>query len=220
MTIRNAWYGVCLLAAAFGASDMVDARSSRYSDRWYYCSRGVNTEADLDFHRDLLKKAKAGGYNGMLYAHGLDYWYAIKDRRRKENFQRLRSMCAEAGVEIIPLIWSTGYGAFAGADLELAECEPATGIAYVARGGQAVFEPGNTTFANGDFAQYDRDIHAHRLKYRHREKLLVTRQEHDIAQVVHLVHELPVDYPQELHVSRRICGDLLYLVVTVGYLSE
>ena len=157
MTIRNAWYGVCLLAVAFGACDMVDARSARYADRWYYCSRGVNTEADLDFHRDLLKKAKAGGYNGMLYAHGLDYWYAIRDRRRKENFQRLRSMCAEAGVEIIPLIWSTGYGAFAGADLELAECEPATGIAYVARGGQAVFEPGNTTFANGDFAQYDRD---------------------------------------------------------------
>ena len=69
-------------------------------------------------------------------------------------------------------------------------------------------------------SQEHRDIYAHRLEYRHREKLLEAGQEHNVAQIVHLVHVLTVDYSEQLHICRRIITDLLYLAVAVGDLAE
>ena len=127
----------------------------RYEDRWFYCSHAFDTDGDLAFYGNLVAKAAASGYNGMLFAGGLDR-YAWWNGRKRERFAEVKRICDDAGIEIVPLIWSVGYGTMVGNDLELVESRPVSGIRYRARNGRAVFEADGIALANSGLEDFDR----------------------------------------------------------------
>lgn len=141
---------VALLVAAAAAN----AASPLYEDRWFYSSHAFEGERNFAFYRDLIATASTNGYNGLLLARGLEgcgSWGAAK----RESFLRLKALCDKSGIEIIPVIWSVGYGTMIGRDLELVESMPVSGIPYVARNGKGSFAPQSIDFPNGDFESFD-----------------------------------------------------------------
>ena len=83
--------------------------AEQYEDRWFYVSRLLNNDQELADVEELVRTAGKVKLNGMLFAcgvEGYDTWLpAIKERLAK-----LKKTGDENGVEIIPIIWSIGYG--------------------------------------------------------------------------------------------------------------
>ena len=78
---------------------------------------------DVDYYADLLDKAKRGGYNGLLFAGNLENAFTWPEER-KALFSKVKKLCDDSGIELIPLVWSPGYGSFCGLDRDLYEVEP------------------------------------------------------------------------------------------------
>ena len=139
--------GALLAGAAFGGGAL-------YEDRWFYCSHDFRTDADIDFYRTLVSRAAKSGYNGMLFAKGLEGAFRWSDAT-KARFAEVKAICDAAKVEIVPILWSVGYGTMIGVDDGLAESRPAKDLPFVAKGGKAVYRADGVTLANGDFAERD-----------------------------------------------------------------
>lgn len=142
-----------LSAALAGESD---GHRAKYEDYWFYCSHPFQTNADIGYYRDLIAKAKAAGYNGMVSPIRLGYNTHWNEKSRA-CFAEVRRICDVAGIEIVPCIWSVGYGAMIGVNNELVESEPARDIPYVARDGKAVFKSAtvSVSMVNGDFESFN-----------------------------------------------------------------
>ncbi|MBO7620929.1 MAG: hypothetical protein J6T06_10480, partial [Victivallales bacterium] len=81
----------------------------QYEDRWFYVSRLLNNDQELADVEELVRTAGKVKLNGILFAcgvEGYDTWIPA----RKERLAKLKKTCDENGVEIIPIIWSIGYG--------------------------------------------------------------------------------------------------------------
>jgi hypothetical protein len=108
-----------------------------YPDRWVYVSRNLSNDAQVDEMRTIIETAAAHGLNGMLWAGGLD----SMDRRPPEFFQRLervKAICAANKIEIIPIIFSAGYGGgVLGHDANLAAGLPAKDLKFAVHNGLA-----------------------------------------------------------------------------------
>lgn len=144
-----AW--AALLALPFAAQA---AGGEPYEDRWFYCSKSVGSDRDLAFLTNLVRRAASARFNGIVYAGGMDtFWRWRKDK--KARFEVFRRSCDAQGIEIVPLIWSTGYGTMTGIDPGLIESKPLGGVPYVRRGDRLVFEKGDTGLANADFERGD-----------------------------------------------------------------
>ena len=143
-------------ADAFVTACLRDTREARgkYEDCWFYCSHAFDTDKDIAFYSNVVNRAAASGFNGILFAHGLD-GYAWWGKRSREQFAKVKKICDDAKIEIIPLIWSTGYGTMVGSDMELVESQPMTGVRYRAHDGRAVFEPEPMKLANPGFEDFD-----------------------------------------------------------------
>ncbi|MGN0889195.1 MAG: hypothetical protein ACI4UY_09985 [Kiritimatiellia bacterium] len=89
----------------------IRAEDNLYQDRWFYCSHRVEKAADVDFYADLVAKAKRGGYNGLLFAGGLEGAFKWSESR-KDLFRKVKGLCEDAGIEVVPLVWTPGYGSF------------------------------------------------------------------------------------------------------------
>ena len=124
-------------------------------NRWFYCSRRVAHADDVAFVSNLVTRAAAAGFNGMLYAGGLDHyvkWSAV----RKANFQAVRRFCQAKGIEIVPLVWSPGYGTLNGFRSDLVETVQLKDVPHVVRNGKIVFEETEKlTYENAGFEEYD-----------------------------------------------------------------
>jgi len=80
-----------------------------YPHRWVFVSRLLRTDQDVADVERIVKTASAHGLNGMVLSAGLDWL----DRQPAENLDRLasvRDICRQHGVEIVPNIFSVGYG--------------------------------------------------------------------------------------------------------------
>jgi hypothetical protein len=114
--------------------------AEKYPLRWVYVSRGLHRDQDVEDIRGIVKTAAGHGLNGMVLAAGLDRL----DLQPKEYFQRLESVkriCDDAHVEIIPIIFSVGYGGSVLAhDRNLAAGLPVTDVPLVVHGGEARLE--------------------------------------------------------------------------------
>ena len=98
--------GVVLMALAFTAASRA---AERYPCRWVYVSRGLHRDQDVEDIRGIVASAAGHKLNGMVLAAGLDRL----DLQPEHYFKRLaavKRICDEAGVEIIPIIFSAGYG--------------------------------------------------------------------------------------------------------------
>lgn len=145
---------------AFGLAVVVSAGSmglaKEYPYRWVYVSRGLHKDRDVDDIRRIVATASEHGLNGMVLSGGLDRL----DRQPDHYFERLeavKGICREHGVEIIPIIFSAGYGGSVLAhDRNLAAGIPVRGDRYVVEGDRATFQPDvSVEIAGGDFERHD-----------------------------------------------------------------
>jgi hypothetical protein len=80
-----------------------------YPHRWFYVSRSLREDRHVEEIRQIARTAAEHGLNGMLLAAGLDRL----DLQPPEYFTRLeqvQKLCQQLGIEIIPNIFSAGYG--------------------------------------------------------------------------------------------------------------
>ena len=115
------------------------ASAAEYPCRWVYVSRGLGKDQDVEDIREILKTAGQHGLNGMLLAAGFD----SMDRQSPANLKRLEEVnriAAERKIEIIPLLFSVGYGSGLGFDRNLAEGLPVQDARFVVHGSEARFE--------------------------------------------------------------------------------
>lgn len=151
--------GAGAVGVAFVGGVWAEDGLARFEDRWFYCARSVNAGEDVAFLTNLLDRASAAHFNGMVYAGGLDtYWRW--GAASKERFQAVRRFGESRGVEIVPLIWSTGYGTMTGVDSTLTETKPLNGVPYVRRGDRLVFEDRDAVIRNADFEEGDAEKNA------------------------------------------------------------
>ncbi len=129
----------------------------QYEDRWFYVSRNLMTDQDLADVEELVRTASKVNLNGMLFACGVE-GYATWGPDRKARLAQLRRTCESNGVEIIPIIWSIGYGTMLGRNRNYVEGILCKDIPYVAKGKKAVYQQAEKPLlANGDFEQHNGD---------------------------------------------------------------
>ena len=130
---------LCLAALALLAA-FSQAAGGEYPCRWVYVSRGLHKDQDVEDIRKIVQTAADHRLNGMVLAAGLDRL----DRQPAEYLRRLETVkrsCAERGVEIIPIIFSVGYGgSILAYDRNLAEGLPVKDARFVVRGNEARLE--------------------------------------------------------------------------------
>lgn len=130
-------------------------------NRWYYLSRSFSADSHVDDFRALAENAAAHGYTGVM----LDGQFDSLDRASETVRRRLveaRAIAARNAIEIIPLFCSPGYaGGLLVHNHNLAEGLPVRGATFVARGGQALFEPDPAVkTVNGGFEDYKGNVPA------------------------------------------------------------
>ena len=145
-----------LLLLVFASSPLCLAKT--YPHRWVFVSRLLRTDQDVADVERIVKTASAHGLNGMVFSSGLDWL----DRQPAENLDRLasvRDICQQHGVEIVPNIFSVGYGGSVLAyDRNLAAGIPVIDAPFVVKDGEARLESDRAVrIANGGFEEYDGD---------------------------------------------------------------
>ena len=118
--------------------------AGQYEDRWFYVSRNLTKQEHVREIANIVKTAKAADLNGMLFACGVERWNNWPADRRKRLVE-VKHLCDAAGIEIIPVLWSVGYG---GHDPAYAAALPCAGVKFTVKGGKAVFAGGGA----GEFA--------------------------------------------------------------------
>jgi hypothetical protein len=133
-----------------------------YPDRWVYVARNLTRDEHVEDIRRIVATAAAHGLNGMLWAGGADT-LSRWDEQRLRRLEEVKRICAAAGLEIIPLGFSVGYGgAILGYDPNLAEGLRVDRALFQVQGGEARLVPDPPVgVANGDFEQFAGQRFAH-----------------------------------------------------------
>ncbi len=105
-----------------------------YSERWVYCSANLQVDASVPQLTKLFARAKQSGYTGILFS---DYKLQVLDRVTDNyfrNVERIKSAAAEAGLELVPAVFSIGYSnGHLAHDVNLAEGIPVIDQPYVVK---------------------------------------------------------------------------------------
>jgi hypothetical protein len=129
-----------------------------YPYRWVYVSRSLNRDSDVADIKGIVKPACESGLNGMVLAAGLDRL----DSQSPDYFKRLdqvRQICKQNDFEIIPTIFSVGYGgSVLAADKNLAAGMLVEDALFIVQNDTANFVPSSPgKIANPGFEKYDGD---------------------------------------------------------------
>lgn len=123
--------------------------------RWIYLQQNLQVSASIPQVEALLRRADAAGYTGVVLA---DYKLNILDRVPEhyfENAERVRALCEELELELIPCVASFGYSSgILAHDPNLAEGLPVQDARFVIRAGRAIpAETNADILATGSFEE-------------------------------------------------------------------
>jgi len=129
-----------------------------YPYRWVYVSRSLHSDSDVADIESIVKTSSEHGLNGMVLAAGLDRL----DRQPPHYFERLeqvKQICAKYNIEIIPIVFSVGYGgSILSVDRNLAAAIPVKDALFVVENGKAHLVPDPPVkLVNGGFEEYAGD---------------------------------------------------------------
>ena len=138
-------------AAMLGAQAAVTC----YPDRWVHVRNDLMTDGKLKHFEDVVARGAACGFNGILFDVGIggegvdaDGWSG----KRLKRLEVARDFCREAGMEIVPMLWSVGRAnAFVRSDPTLAEGQPVKSVPYMAAVGCAEFDASGAETMRGIF---------------------------------------------------------------------
>lgn len=144
-----------VMVFVFGASHVSGVE---YPCRWVYVSKGLHQDRDLDEIRSIVQMAASHGLNAMVLSAGLDHL----DRQPAHYFKRLeavKQMCAEHKIEIIPIVFSAGYGgSVLACDRNLAEGLLVKDAPFVVQGKEAILKSDfPVEIRNGGFEDFTGD---------------------------------------------------------------
>ncbi len=133
-------------------------QAREYPCRWVFVSNSLRTDQDVNEVERIVRIASEHGLNGMVLTAGLDNL----DRQPPEYLGRLakvKATCDKLGVEIIPCIFSVGYGGTLFAyNRNLAAGIPVNDAPFVVKDSEARLEADQSVrFANGGFEEHDGD---------------------------------------------------------------
>ncbi len=158
-TLAGAFLSALLLAASVLSSSpraLAADATPVMKDVWFYVSSGLRTDADVENIVSLIERASAVDLNGMLWAASWDGAHTWSP----EVIARLEKVKAAADkgkIEIIPILWSVGYGTMTGFDPNLAEGLLVEDLPMTVHGDRALFEPEDVSIPNGDMETWNGD---------------------------------------------------------------
>ena len=143
------------LAIGVGAGGEEIART--YPDRWVYVARNLAKDSDVAEIKQIAETARQHGLNGMLLAAGLEGVEQWKEDRLA-RLEKVKAICRENQIEIIPIIWSVGYGSCLGINKNLAEGLPCNDCPFVVQGKEARLAPDpDFEIVNGGFEEFEKN---------------------------------------------------------------
>jgi hypothetical protein len=84
-------------------------QASEYAHRWVYVSRSLQADKDVADIEGIVQTASEHGLNGVVLSAGLDR-LDLQPADYLGRLARVREICEKAHVEIIPSVFSAGYG--------------------------------------------------------------------------------------------------------------
>ncbi|MEK7404656.1 MAG: hypothetical protein AAB225_06070 [Acidobacteriota bacterium] len=127
-----------------------------YPYRWVFVAKGLQNDRDVEDIRSIAATAAAHGLNGLVLSAGLDR-LDLQPVAYRERVKRVKAICDELQLELIPQIFSAGYGgSVISHNRNLAEGLPVRDALFVASGGEArlVADP-PVALLNGGLEEYD-----------------------------------------------------------------
>ncbi len=154
---RTSLYLVIGAAVVLTAALIWTTHSSRkpvYPNRWVRVGTSLRNDADVEKVRDIVVRGAAHGINGLVFSAGLDQ-LDLKSPEYFERLEKVRQICEENGVEIVPSWWSVGYGgSILAHNKNLAAGLPVKEALYSVSHGEATLVPDpEVDLTNGGFEQ-------------------------------------------------------------------
>lgn len=129
--------------------------AQEYPCRWVFVSSSLRTDRDVADIERIVRTGSEHGLNGMVLSAGLDR-LDQQSPAFLERLAKVKEFCQSQGVQIIPNIFSAGYGGSVLAyNRNLAAGIPVTEAPFLVKGGAASLNPGQPVHvANSGFEQY------------------------------------------------------------------
>lgn len=114
---------------------------------------------ELEQIKGILSEAKANHYNGVVLSAGLDS-LCKKDEVYFRNLKELKSYCDQLNLELIPSVFSIGYGGgILSHNRYLAEGMPVKNALFIVQGQEATFTPeSDVKIVNGGFEDFNNNL--------------------------------------------------------------
>jgi len=119
-----------VFAFVAGLAVVASATAAPVAERWFHLARNPLSPEDTAFCLDKIDTAARHGYTAMLWAVNMDD-YPARPEWWKQNFLKIRQACRDRNIDIVPMIWSVGYGTMLGRNPNLAEGFPITDMPYL-----------------------------------------------------------------------------------------
>ncbi|MEN6498310.1 MAG: hypothetical protein ABFD16_28755 [Thermoguttaceae bacterium] len=151
------WFAHCVALLTVTVC-LAEVSGAEYPCRWVYVSRGLHKDQDVEEIRKIVETSAGHGLNGMLLSAGLDRLDAQPAAYRK-RLGEVRQICDKHHIEIIPLVFSAGYGGgVLGFDRNLAEGLLVKDAQFVVQGQEARFQDDTAgEVAGGGFEEHKGD---------------------------------------------------------------
>ena len=145
----------CLTTLLLTVSLPLAVAAERPTRRWLYLKQNLQVTENMPKVEEILRRAAKVDYNGVVLA---DYKLNILDRVPRHYFQnaeKLKSLCQELQLEIIPTVAPFGYSSgILAHDPNLAEALPVKHAPLVVRGNVALPPDAGRNLVPGDFDDY------------------------------------------------------------------
>jgi hypothetical protein len=146
----------CLVWGVLLGSLVPLCHAKEYPYRWVFVGGSLRTDKDVAAIEQIVQTGSEHGINGMVLSTGL----GRLDRQPPEYLGRvakLKEFCQGHGVEIIPNIFSAGYGGSVLAyNRNLAAGIPVKDAPFVVKNGEATLDSDRPArIVNGGFEQYE-----------------------------------------------------------------
>jgi hypothetical protein len=144
----------CYIIVCCASTEEVEKKM--YPDRWVYVSRGLGRDSDVSEIEGIVRTASKHGLNGMVLSAGLDR-LSLRSEDVLKRLQKVKDICDENEIEIIPIIFSVGYGgSVLSHDPSLAAGIPVKDALFVVNGNEAQLVPHPPVeMVNGGFEDFE-----------------------------------------------------------------
>ena len=134
-------------------------QSRPYPNRWVLVRKGLTSDKDVEFIRNIVKTGAAHGINGMVFGANLDR-IGLQPPEYLARLEEVKRICDEYQVEVIPKVFSVGYASAVMAhNRNLAAGIPVKDALFVVKNGKAILTADPVVrVANGGFENAKRNL--------------------------------------------------------------